>query len=142
MFNITKSCLRIFWPHFEKQDGCLGHFFVSHEAVHRDFLVITVTSRVKGIISRVRKFADVHYYKSVPGSSFGLILKNNMAAVGISLMISQDFYTFWGFFSSMEGCMSLWLFSINIYISSIAYRYLTLSLASFSKTRWLPLVFF
>ena len=42
-------------------------------------------SRTKGIIGRDLKFAGyVHYYKILTENIFGLILKNKMAATGIS----------------------------------------------------------
>ena len=45
-------------------------------------------SLAKTIIVRVLKFAGyVHHYKSLPGNIFGLILKNKMAATGVSLTI-------------------------------------------------------
>ena len=47
------------------------------------------------VIGRVFKSADyVHHYKNLPGNSFGLILKNRMAAMDISLMIIKEFCTF------------------------------------------------
>ena len=53
-----------------------------YEAVCRDFPV----SPSKGIIGRDLKFAGyVHHYKNLPGTIFGLILKNKVAAMGIFL---------------------------------------------------------
>ena len=51
------------------------------------------SSRVKGIIGRDLKFAGyVHYYKILNGNIFGLILKNNMAAMGVSLAVMKSTY--------------------------------------------------
>ena len=45
-------------------------------------------SRAKGIIGRDLKFAGyVPHYKILTGNIFGLILKNKMAAMGISLSV-------------------------------------------------------
>ena len=42
-------------------------------------------SRTKGIIGRDLKFAgDVHHYEILTENIFGLILKNKMAATGVS----------------------------------------------------------
>ena len=50
-------------------------------------------SRVKGIIGRDLKFAGyVSHYKIVTGIIFGLILKNRMAATGISLSVMKSAY--------------------------------------------------
>ena len=68
----------------KNQDGLHGHFFVSHEAVCRDFLL--APSREKGIIVRVLKFAGyVHHYKNLCLLTiFGLVLKSKMATKGIA----------------------------------------------------------
>ena len=69
----------IFGPHFEKQDGRHGRF----STLNKDFLW---PSRAKGIIGRDLKFAGyVPHYKILTGNIFGLILKNKMAATGVSL---------------------------------------------------------
>ena len=48
-------------------------------------------SRAKDIIGRDLKFAGyVHHYKVLTGNIFGLILKNKMAAMGISLSVIQS----------------------------------------------------
>ena len=42
-------------------------------------------SRAQGIIGRLLKFSGyIHNHKILPGNIFGLILKNKMAATGIS----------------------------------------------------------
>ena len=47
-------------------------------------------SRAKGIISRDLKFAGyVPHYKILTGNIFGLILKNKMAATGVSLSVMK-----------------------------------------------------
>ena len=68
-----------FWPHFEKQDGRHGRF----STLNKDFWW---PSSAKGIIGRDLKFAGyVPHYKILTGNIFGLILKNKMAATGVSL---------------------------------------------------------
>ena len=50
-------------------------------------------SRAKGIIGRDLKFAGyVSHYKILNGNIFGLILKNRMAATGISLSVMKSAY--------------------------------------------------
>ena len=50
-------------------------------------------SRAKGIIGTDLKFTGyVHQYKFLTGNSFVLILKNKMAAMGISLAIMKSGY--------------------------------------------------
>ena len=50
-------------------------------------------SRAKGIIDRDLKFAGyVSHYKILTGNIFGLILKNKMAAMGVSLSVMQSAY--------------------------------------------------
>ena len=50
-------------------------------------------SRAKGIIGRDLKFAGyVPHYKILTGHIFGLILKNKMAATGISLSVMKSAY--------------------------------------------------
>ena len=50
-------------------------------------------SRAKGIISRDLKFAGyVPHYKMLTGNIFGLILKNKMAAMGVSLSVIKGAY--------------------------------------------------
>ena len=50
-------------------------------------------SRAKGIIGRDLKFAGyVPHYKILTGNIFGLILKNKMAATGISLSVMKGAY--------------------------------------------------
>ena len=50
-------------------------------------------SRAKGIIGRDFKFAGyVPHYKILTGSIFGLILKNKMAATGVSLSVMKSVY--------------------------------------------------
>ena len=69
----------IFWPHFEKQDGHHGRF----STLNKDFWW---PSRAKGITGRDLKFTGyVPHYKILTGNIFGLILKNKMAATGVSL---------------------------------------------------------
>ena len=50
-------------------------------------------SRAKGIIGRDLKFAGyVRHYKILTGNIFGLILKNKMAATGVSLSVMKSAY--------------------------------------------------
>ena len=50
-------------------------------------------SRAKGIIGRDLKFAGyVPHYKILGGNIFGLILKNKMAATGVSLSVMKSAY--------------------------------------------------
>ena len=50
-------------------------------------------SRAKGIIGKDLKFAEyVPHYKILAGNIFGLILKNKMAATGISLSVMKSAY--------------------------------------------------
>ena len=50
-------------------------------------------SRAKGIIGRDLKFAGyVPYYKIMTGNICGLILKNKMAAMGVSLSVMKSVY--------------------------------------------------
>ena len=50
-------------------------------------------SRAKGIIGRDLKFAGyVPQYKILTGNIFGLILKNKMAAIGVSLSVMKSAY--------------------------------------------------
>ena len=50
-------------------------------------------SRSKGILGRDLKFAGyVPHYKILTGSIFGLILKNKMAATGLSLSVMKSAY--------------------------------------------------
>ena len=52
-----------------------------------------VPSRAKGIIGTDLKFAGfVPHYKILTGNIFGLILKNKMAATGISLSVMKSAY--------------------------------------------------
>ena len=51
------------------------------------------STRAKGIIGRDLKFTGyVPHYKILTGNSFGLILKNNMAATGVSLSVMKSVY--------------------------------------------------
>ena len=71
----------------------------------------------KDIIGGVLKFSGyIHYYKILPGNIFGLILKNKLVTMGISLMVTKEFYTFLSFFSSMASWMSSWLIFWNSFI--------------------------
>ena len=50
-------------------------------------------SRAKSIIGRDLKFAGyVSHYKMLTGKIFGLILKNKMAATGVSLSVVKSAY--------------------------------------------------
>ena len=50
-------------------------------------------SRAKSIMGRDLKFArHVHHYKILTGNVFSLILKNKMAAKGISLSVMKSSY--------------------------------------------------
>ena len=52
-------------------------------------------SRAKGIIGRALKFTGyVPHYKILTGNVFGLILKNKMAATGVSLSVIKSAYIF------------------------------------------------
>ena len=69
----------IFGLILKKQDGCHGRF----STLNKD---VWWPSRAKGIIGRDLKFAGyVPHYKILTGNIFGLILKNKMAATGVSL---------------------------------------------------------
>ena len=82
IFIITKCCL-VFWPYCEKQDGSHGHFFT----FSKEFCWPSIA---KGIIGRDLKFAGyVHHYKILTGNISGLILKNKMAATGISFSVMK-----------------------------------------------------
>ena len=49
--------------------------------------------RAKGIIGGDLEFAGyVYYYKILTGNNFGLILKNEMAATGVSLSVMKSAY--------------------------------------------------
>ena len=50
-------------------------------------------SRAKGIIGRDLKFPGyIPHYKILTGNIFGLILKNKMAATGVSLLVMKSAY--------------------------------------------------
>ena len=50
-------------------------------------------SNKKNIIASLLKFAGyIHNHKILPGSTFGLILKNKMAATGVFSTFSKDFW--------------------------------------------------
>ena len=52
-------------------------------------------SRAKSIIGRDLKFAGyIPHYKILTGNIFGLILKNKMAATGVSLSVMKSAYIF------------------------------------------------
>ena len=54
---------------------------------------LCLPTRAKGIIGRDFKFAGyVPHYKILSGNIFGLILKNNMAATGVSLTVMKSAY--------------------------------------------------
>ena len=62
-----------------------GVFFDFHQGV--------LFSRAKGIIGRVIKFTGyVAHYKILIGNIFSLILKNKMAATGVSLSVMKSAY--------------------------------------------------
>ena len=76
----------IFGLILKKQDGRQGRLF----DFKKDFCW---PSRAKGIISRDLKFAGyVPHYKILTGNIFGLILKNKMAATGVSLSVMKRAY--------------------------------------------------
>ena len=80
IFIIRKTCLEIFWPHFEKQDGCHRRFSTFSKAFYWP-------SRGKGIIGRDLKFAGyVLQNKILTGYIFGLILKNKLALRAVFTM--------------------------------------------------------
>ena len=69
---------------FEKQDGCHGSF----STFSKEFCWL---STAKGIIGRDLKFTGyVPHYKILTGNIFGLILKNKMAATGVSLSVMKS----------------------------------------------------
>ena len=50
-------------------------------------------SNKKNIIASLLKFAGyIHNHKILPGNIFGLILKNKMAATGVSLSVMKSAY--------------------------------------------------
>ena len=68
----------IFGLILKNQDGCHGRFLT----FSKEFCW---PSRTKGIIGRYLKFAAyVHHYKILTENIFDLILKNKMAATGVS----------------------------------------------------------
>ena len=84
-------------------------------------------SKEKNIIARLHKFAgSSHNHKILPGNIFCLILKNKMAATCVFSTFSKEFC--WPS-QICRVCSSLQNIDIGIF------------LASFSKTRWPPLVF-
>ena len=46
MFIITNLGMKKLWPHLKKQDGCHERFFVSHEAMCRDFPVTPLEQKI------------------------------------------------------------------------------------------------
>ena len=67
-----------FIPQFETQDGRHRRF----STFNKEFCW---PSRTKGIIGRDLKFAGyVHHYEILTENIFGLILKNKIAATGVS----------------------------------------------------------
>ena len=59
----------------------------------------------KGIMLKAEfsNMQDMFIRKSCLGICFGLLLKNKMAAMAVSLMVMKEFYTYQGFFLSMES---------------------------------------
>ena len=56
-----------------------------------DFALLHPLRRWVGIVGRDLKFAGyVPHYKILTGSIFGLILKNKMAAMGVSLSVMKS----------------------------------------------------
>ena len=62
-----------------------------HSTLNKDFCW---PSRAKGIIGTDLKFAGLYdpHYKILTGNIFGLILKNKMAATGVSLSVMKSAY--------------------------------------------------
>ena len=61
-----------------------------YSSLNKDF---SWSSRAKGIIDGGLKFAGyVPHYKILTGNIFGLILKNKMAATGVSLSVMKSAY--------------------------------------------------
>ena len=61
-------------------------------------------SRTKGIIGRDLKFAGyVPHYRILTGNIFGLILKNKMAATGVSLSVMKSAY----YPTALKGCRGI-----------------------------------
>ena len=61
-----------------------------YSTLNKDFCC---PSRAKGIIGRDLKFAGyVPHYKILTGNIFGLILKNKIAATGVSLSVMKSAY--------------------------------------------------
>ena len=87
IFITIKSCLGIFLASFRKKKiAAMGVF----PTFYKEF---SWPSRVKGIIGRDLKFAAyVPHYKIWTGNIFGLILKNKMAAMGVSLSVMKSAY--------------------------------------------------
>ena len=70
----------------EKQDGRHGRLFDFKQG-------LLLAPRAKGIIGGDLKFAGyVPHYKILTGNIFGLILKNKMAATGVSLSVMKSAY--------------------------------------------------
>ena len=87
LFIIIKSHLGIFLASFSKTRWPPRAFISTFS---KDFWW---PSRAKGIIGRDLKFAGyVPHYKILIGNIFGLILKNKMAATGVSLSVMKSAY--------------------------------------------------
>ena len=75
-----------------KQKGHHRRFFVSHEAVYRDFPVIPLGQNV--LYTESSNLKDMFIATKVClQNTFGLILKNKMATTGVYLTIIHEFYT-------------------------------------------------
>ena len=60
------------------------------DAVYRDFTIAALTK--KKIIARLKFAGYIHNHKILPGNIFGLILKNKMAAIAVSLSVLKNVY--------------------------------------------------
>ena len=84
-FSNMQDIFIYFWPHFEKPDGRHRRF----STFSKD---IWWPSRTKGIIGRDLKFTGYVPHKIFTGNIFGLMLKNMMAATGVSLSVIKSAY--------------------------------------------------
>ena len=76
----------IFGLILKNQMAATGGFFT----FNKDFCW---PSKAKGVIGRDLKFGGyVPHYKILTGNIFGFILKNNMAATGVSLSVMKSAY--------------------------------------------------
>ena len=104
MFKACRSvCSSVCYRHYKGgtptksvKISTLDHNFLSdycrdvYSTLNKDFCW---SPRAKCIIGRDLKFAGyVPHYKILTGNNFGLILKNKMAATGVSLSVMKSAY--------------------------------------------------